>query len=151
MTANNRLVDHLDAPANNVCRLDIFAHRSIGALEDQVFAPGADQIDDLYAALDLVNSESHPRTAQLLASGVPKMAQKLMEEAGEVAIEAVRHRNRATVRESADLLYNLTVLWHASGIAPAEIWAEMERRVIMLGIAEKLPKRTTQPAEGVTG
>jgi phosphoribosyl-ATP pyrophosphohydrolase len=44
------------------------------------------------------------------------------------------------VRESADLLYNLTVLWAAAGVKPEDVWREMERREEMLGIAEKLPK-----------
>jgi phosphoribosyl-ATP pyrophosphohydrolase len=44
------------------------------------------------------------------------------------------------VRESADLLYNLTVLWVSAGIQPEDVWREMERREHLLGIAEKLPK-----------
>ena len=100
----------------------------------------ADEIARLYEALDRVSEHRNPRTARLLASGCSKMAQKLMEEAGEVALEAVRHRSRAVIRESADLVYHLVVLWRECGIAPDEVWAEMRRRVEMLGIAEKLPK-----------
>ena len=44
------------------------------------------------------------------------------------------------VRESADLLYNLTVLWASAGVRPEDVWREMSRREDMLGIAEKLPK-----------
>jgi phosphoribosyl-ATP pyrophosphohydrolase len=44
------------------------------------------------------------------------------------------------VRESADLLYNLTVLWASAGVEPDDVWQEMERREHLLGIAEKLPK-----------
>jgi phosphoribosyl-ATP pyrophosphohydrolase len=44
------------------------------------------------------------------------------------------------VRESADLLYNLTVLWASAGVQPDDVWREMERREHLLGIAEKLPK-----------
>jgi phosphoribosyl-ATP pyrophosphohydrolase len=46
----------------------------------------------------------------------------------------------AVIRESADLIYNLVVLWVASGVDPKEVWAEMTRRERLLGIAEKLPK-----------
>lgn len=81
-----------------------------------------------------------PRTAKLLAGGVPKMAQKLMEEAAETAIDAVRDERAGFVNESADLLYNLVVLWSALGVAPDEVWAEMDRREASLGMAEKLPK-----------
>jgi phosphoribosyl-ATP pyrophosphohydrolase len=98
------------------------------------------EIARLYDALDHVNEQANPRTARLLACGRPKIAQKVMEEAGEVALEAVRHRPRAVVRESADLVYNLVVLWRACGVTPDEVWAEMRRRADRLGIAEKLPK-----------
>lgn len=68
------------------------------------------------------------------------MAKKLAEEAIEVVIDAMRGDNEAVVRESADLIYNLAVLWAASGVRPGDIWAEMDRRESLLGIAEKLPK-----------
>jgi phosphoribosyl-ATP pyrophosphohydrolase len=51
-----------------------------------------------------------PRTARLIASGLPRMAQKVAEEATEVVIEAVRGRRTAVVKESIDLIYNLAVL-----------------------------------------
>jgi len=44
------------------------------------------------------------------------------------------------VRESADLLYNLVVLWVASGVDPKDVWKEMDRRERLFGIAEKLLK-----------
>jgi phosphoribosyl-ATP pyrophosphohydrolase len=44
------------------------------------------------------------------------------------------------VRESADLLYHLVVLWFHMGIEPIEVWQEMQTRADTLGIAEKLPK-----------
>jgi phosphoribosyl-ATP pyrophosphohydrolase len=57
-----------------------------------------------------------------------------------VVIDAVNGKPDAVVRESADLLYNLTVLWVSAGIQPEDVWREMERREHLLGIAEKLPK-----------
>ncbi len=68
------------------------------------------------------------------------MAKKLAEEAIEVVIDAVNGKTDAVIRESADLLYNLTVLWASAGVKPEDVWREMERREEMLGIAEKLPK-----------
>jgi len=68
------------------------------------------------------------------------MAQKLAEEATEVVIEAVRGERSAVINESVDLLYNLVVLWSEIGIAASEVWAEMDRRQALLGMAEKLPK-----------
>src|ERR1700687_5637853 len=81
------------------------------------------------------------RTAKLLRSGRAKMAKKLAEEAVEVVIDAMHGDRDAVVRESADLLYNLVVLWAASGIRPTDVWKEMNRREQLFGIAEKLLKR----------
>ena len=101
-----------------------------------------DRLARLAIAVDAVRAGGHasPRTAKLLGAGVPKMAQKLMEEAAETAIDAVRQERAGFVNESADLLYNLVVLWSALGVAPGEVWAEMDRREALLGMAEKLPK-----------
>jgi phosphoribosyl-ATP pyrophosphohydrolase len=76
-------------------------------------------------------------TAKLFARGTPKIAQKLGEEAVEAVIEGVRGDRPALVGESADLLYHLLVLWAATGIAPADIAAELARREGVSGIAEK--------------
>jgi phosphoribosyl-ATP pyrophosphohydrolase len=84
------------------------------------------------------------RTARLLRSGRAKMAKKLAEEAVEVVIDAMSGQTEAVVRESADLLYNLVVLWVHSGVNPDDVWAEMKRRELMFGIAEKVPKDLVQ-------
>jgi phosphoribosyl-ATP pyrophosphohydrolase len=101
----------------------------------------AGEIERLFAALDQVTWTGNPRTARLLASGLRKQSQKIVEEAAEVALETVRMRTDAAVRESADLIYHLVVLWYECGIAPEQVWAEMRQRANAAGIAEKLPKR----------
>jgi phosphoribosyl-ATP pyrophosphohydrolase len=98
------------------------------------------------AARDLDPARS--RTARLFQRGQAKMAKKLAEEAIEVVIDAVNGQTDAVVRESADLLYNLMVLWVAAGVRPQDVWAEMERREKLLGIAEKLPKVSGNKASG---
>jgi phosphoribosyl-ATP pyrophosphohydrolase len=101
-----------------------------------------DSLDRLYQAV-LAARTADPassRTARLLRAGRNKMAKKLAEEAVEVVIDAMHGHSDAVVRESADLLYNLVVLWVASGVHPKDVWTEMERRERLLGIAEKLPK-----------
>ncbi|MES2029006.1 MAG: phosphoribosyl-ATP diphosphatase [Pseudomonadota bacterium] len=107
----------------------------------------SDSLDRLYqaviAAKDLDPSVS--RTARLYQQGPEKMAKKLAEEAIEVVIDAINRKPDAVIRESADLLYNLTVLWAAAGVRPEQVWAEMSRREDMLGIAEKLPKPPKRP------
>jgi phosphoribosyl-ATP pyrophosphohydrolase len=80
------------------------------------------------------------RTARLLRSGRAKMAKKLAEEAVEVVIDAMNGSRDAVIKESADLIYNLVVLWVSSGVQPKDVWKEMERRERLFGIAEKLLK-----------
>ncbi|MDB5503226.1 MAG: phosphoribosyl-ATP diphosphatase [Tardiphaga sp.] len=111
-----------------------------------------DSLDRLYlaviAAKDLDPAVS--RTARLFQRGPAKMAKKLAEEAIEVVIDAVNRKPDAVIRESADLLYNLTVLWASAGVRPDQVWAEMDRREDMLGIAEKLPKPRKPLKPGAT-
>jgi phosphoribosyl-ATP pyrophosphohydrolase len=106
----------------------------------------SDSLERLYlaiiAAKDLDPAVS--RTARLFQRGPAKMAKKLAEEAIEVVIDAVNGKTDAVVRESADLLYNLSVLWASAGVRPGDVWREMERREHLLGIAEKLPKSTVK-------
>ena len=111
----------------------------------------SDSLERLYlavlAAKDLDPADS--RTAKLFQRGPAKMAKKLAEEAIEVVIDAVHGDADAVTRESADLLYNLTVLWASAGVRPADVWAEMQRREHLLGIAEKMPKSTLKMAKTV--
>lgn len=105
-----------------------------------------DSVARLYDAV-LAARGSDPaksRTAKLLQAGRKKVAKKLAEEAAEVVIDAMAGQPEAVVRESADLLYNLVVLWAHAGVRPDQVWAEMRRREAMFGIAEKLPKKVVQ-------
>ena len=100
------------------------------------------RLDRLAVALSEVRAgiRTSPRTSKLFASGPPKMAQKVIEEAAEAAIEAIRGDRKALISESVDLLYNLSALWTELGVSTDEIWSEMDRREAALGMAEKLPK-----------
>jgi len=59
-------------------------------------------------------------------------------------IDAVTGDSDAVVRESADLLYNLTVLWASAGVQPEDVWREMERREHMLGIGREAAENRRQ-------
>ncbi|MDF2997748.1 MAG: hisE [Xanthobacteraceae bacterium] len=89
-----------------------------------------------------------PRTERLFGKGRSFIAKKVAEEGVEVALEAVVADSSAVIRESADLIYNLVVLWADAGVSPEDIWAEMARREQLMGIAEKLPKRGAKPIDG---
>ena len=101
-----------------------------------------DSIARLHEAVLSVRSRKGgwSRTAKLARDGASQMAKKLAEEAVEVGLDAVQGRREAVVGESADLLYHLVVLWTELGVTPDDVWAEMNRRERLLGIAEKLPK-----------
>ena len=105
----------------------------------------SDSFERLYAAV-VAAKDADPATSRTakLRAGRSKMAKKLAEEAVEVVIDAMNGQNEAVVKESADLMYNLVVLWVAAGIHPKHVWAEMDRRERLFGIAEKLPKRNSQ-------
>jgi phosphoribosyl-ATP pyrophosphohydrolase len=108
-----------------------------------------DSLDRLYEAVQAARDgdPATSRTARLLQAGRGKMAKKMAEEAVEVVIDTVHGDTAAVVRESADLMYNLVVLWVAAGVHPEDVWAEMDRREQLMGIAEKLPKRMLQSAQ----
>ena len=109
----------------------------------------SDSLERLYLAV-LAAKDLDPaisRTARLFQRGPAKMAKKLAEEAIEVVIDAVNRKPEAVVRESADLLYNLSVLWASAGVRPADVWREMDRREDLLGIAEKMPKSAVKMAK----
>jgi phosphoribosyl-ATP pyrophosphohydrolase len=103
--------------------------------------------DAVLAARD--SDPSASRTARLLQSSRAKMAKKLAEEAVEVVIDAMHGHSDAVVRESADLIYNLVVLWVSAGVQPQAVWDEMDRRERLMGIAEKLPKLQKMPPVAV--
>ncbi len=109
----------------------------------------ANSLDRLYEAVQAARDgdPATSRTARLLQAGRGKMAKKMAEEAVEVVIDTVHGDTAAVVRESADLMYNLVVLWVAAGVRPEDVWAEMDRRERLLGIAEKIPKRMLASAE----
>ncbi|HEV7518535.1 MAG TPA: bifunctional phosphoribosyl-AMP cyclohydrolase/phosphoribosyl-ATP diphosphatase HisIE, partial [Thermoanaerobaculia bacterium] len=87
-------------------------------------------------------------TARLLAAGLPRIAQKVGEEAVETVVAALAPaasepgRGGELIGETADLLYHLLVLLLASGVGPEEVAAELLRR------SEKPGK--PQPEEGET-
>lgn len=76
-------------------------------------------------------------TAKLFAKGRKKIAQKVGEEAVETALAAMAEGPAGVAAESADLLYHLLVLWAETGVAPEDVWAELNRRAGTSGIDEK--------------
>jgi len=74
------------------------------------------------------NPSPNSYTARLLEEGLPRIAQKVGEEATEVVVAALAQDDRRLTEEIADLTYHVLVLMLARGLTPADIAAELERR-----------------------
>ncbi|KLE34767.1 phosphoribosyl-ATP diphosphatase [Aurantiacibacter luteus] len=75
--------------------------------------------------------------ARLNAKGLPKIAQKLGEEATETVIAALSGTSQELAGEAADLLFHLLVLLDARHVQLADVLAELDRREGTSGLAEK--------------
>lgn len=100
-------------------------------------------IDRLYDQVLARKSADPTRsyTAKLLKEGVSKCAKKVGEEGVEVAIAALTGDKRERVAESADLLYHLCVLWVASDVDPADVYAELTAREGRSGLDDKAARK----------
>ena len=65
------------------------------------------------------------------------LAKKIGEEAIEVVLEYLDNNKNKIIKESADLLYHLCVMWISADIKPSDIWKELHRRKGISGIEEK--------------
>jgi phosphoribosyl-ATP pyrophosphohydrolase len=85
------------------------------------------QLETLIAA-----RRSHPKqgsyTNALIDAGLPRMAQKVGEEAVEVVVAALAQDKPRQVSESADLLYHLLVMWSELDVSLADVEAELAQR-----------------------
>ena len=96
-------------------------------------------LDDLYATI-LDRKAADPTsswTAQLLAKGPEKCAEKFGEEAIEAIIEAVKGDKSALTSEAADVLYHLLVMLASRDVPITDVMSELARRQAKSGIAEK--------------
>lgn len=96
-------------------------------------------LDDL-AALIASRKEADPDsswTAQLLAKGPEKCAEKFGEEAIEAIIEAVKGDKAGLTAEAADVIYHLLVMLTSCDVSLDDVLAELARRQGTSGIAEK--------------
>ncbi len=96
-------------------------------------------LDDLYDTI-LTRKNADPSsswTAQLLAKGPEKCAEKFGEEAVEAIIEAVKDDKTALTCEAADVLYHLLVMLAARDVPFRDVLDELARRQSTSGIAEK--------------
>ncbi|MEZ4218103.1 MAG: phosphoribosyl-ATP diphosphatase [Myxococcota bacterium] len=75
--------------------------------------------------------------AKLLDGGHAAIAAKVREESAELVDAAAEGDAAHTAHEAADLLFHVWVLLAHAGVAPAAVFAELERRFGTSGLVEK--------------
>jgi phosphoribosyl-ATP pyrophosphohydrolase/phosphoribosyl-AMP cyclohydrolase len=67
-------------------------------------------------------------TNSLLEGGAPKIAQKIIEEAGETAIEVMQGNKKLLISEVADLFYHTIVSLVSCKVSINDVWEELRGR-----------------------
>ena len=65
------------------------------------------------------------------------LAKKIGEESIEVILEYLDNNKNNVIKESADLLYHLCVMWVSVDVKPADVWNELQKRKGTSGLDEK--------------
>jgi phosphoribosyl-ATP pyrophosphohydrolase len=66
--------------------------------------------------------------ARMAAKGLPRLAQKVGEEAVETVIAAMKRDTNELIAESADLVFHLLMLWAEAGLTPDDVIEELRKR-----------------------
>ena len=94
------------------------------------YEKGSGVLEELFSVIqDRKNSpvpESY--TSELFTQGAERVAQKVVEEAGEVAIAGVTGKKEELASEVADLLYHTLVLMSSNDIKPEAVWSVLRNR-----------------------
>ena len=81
-------------------------------------------------------SEKQSYTSHLIKN--PELlAKKIGEESSELIIDFLKKNKQGVIKESADLIYHILVIWVFLGISPQDIWSELSSRKLKSGIEEK--------------
>ena len=120
-----------DGPTCHTGEPSCFFHPMEGlpeGYEDTDSGPGV--LGELYAVIQERQREmpEDSYTAMLLQEGVGRIAQKVIEEAGETALAAAQGETEHLPAEIADLLYHTLALMAVSGVKPEQVWEELRRR-----------------------
>ena len=120
-----------DGPTCHTGNTSCFFHPLEGlpeGYEDTDRGPGV--LGELYAIVQDRQREmpEGSYTVTLLQEGVSRIAQKVIEEAGETALAAATDDTENLPSEIADLMYHTLVLMAASGVKPEQVWQELRER-----------------------
>ena len=119
-------------PSNAACHTGAKScfHRSIDAdmESNQRIGPGI--LTELAEVIHqrAVEKPEGSYTVKQLAAGPSRIAQKVIEEAGETGLAAATGDTDSVAAEMADLFYNCITLSESVGVPMDEVWAELARR-----------------------
>ncbi len=73
----------------------------------------------------------------LLLKDKKMLARKIGEESIEVILEYLDNNKDKIIKESADLLYHLSVMWISANVKLDDVWNELQERKGVSGLDEK--------------
>jgi len=120
-----------DGPACHTGETSCFFNLLEGLPEEyETTETGPGVLSELYAVIQDRQREmpQDSYTTKLLEEGVARIAQKVIEEAGETAIAGVQNDTESLPGEVADLLYHTLVLMAATGVKPQQVWDVLRER-----------------------
>ena len=120
-----------DGPACHTGETSCFFNLLEGLPEDyEASESGPGILSELFATIQERQQEmpEGSYTASLLQQGMGRVAQKVIEEAGETAIAGLQDDQAGLAGEVADLLYHTLVLLAASDVKPQAVWDELRKR-----------------------
>lgn len=96
----------------------------------------------LYKLEEIINERIKSRnensyTYKLYSQGVEKICEKVIEEAGEVIIAALRQGRERFIQEVADLIYHLMVLMYVMNVKIDDICEELKKRHLVKSGVQK--------------
>lgn len=90
--------------------------------------------NDLLKKKDFDKEISYTST---LLSDNKMLARKIGEESIEVILEYLENNKENIIKESADLLYHLSVMWISANVKLDDVWNELQKRKGTSGFYEK--------------
>ena len=120
-----------DGPACHTGEVSCFFNKLEGLPEEyEMTESGPSVLGEVFALIKDRQQEKpeNSYTTSLFTEGVARIAQKVVEEAGETAIAAAINDTESLPGEVADLLYHTLVLLAATGVQPEAVFEKLRER-----------------------
>ena len=120
-----------DGPACHTGEVSCFFNKLEGLPEEyEMTESGPSVLGEVFALIKdrLQEMPENSYTTSLFKEGAARIAQKVVEEAGETAIAAAINDTESLPGEVADLLYHTLVLLAATGVQPEAVYEKLRER-----------------------